>query len=156
MAAQAGRQAKRPQTFKQLMQSKQRQSAIAVKAVMWLDKQTKSQRGEQGKRANRRITQDIKDIACIARLTLFASQNLPEDEARKRKRGEEGERRNLIKVCAMAKVSNKTDADKAKYIIKTTTTSSSSKRSSRRRGRGKQQESKAKAKSSISDVCVVN
>lgn len=113
--------------------------------------------GKQGKRANRRITQDIKDIACIARLTLFASQNLPEDEARKRKRGEEGERRNLIKVCAMAKVSNKTDADKAKYIIKTTT-SSSRKRSSRRRGRGKQQESKAKAKakSSISDVCVVN
>lgn len=28
------------------------------------------------------------------------------------------ERRNLIKVCAMAKVSNKTDANRAKYIIK--------------------------------------
>lgn len=76
------------------MQSKQRQSAIAVKAVMWLYKPTKSQGGEQGKRANRRITQDIKDIASIARLTLFASQNLPEDEASKRKRGKEGEKLN--------------------------------------------------------------
>lgn len=66
------------------------------------------------------------------------------------------ERRNLIKVCAMAKVSNKTDANRAKYIIKTTTTSSRKRRG--RRGRGKQHESKAKAKakSSISDVCVVN
>lgn len=35
-AAQQSRQAKGPQTFKQLMQSKQRQSAIAVKAVSWL------------------------------------------------------------------------------------------------------------------------
>lgn len=67
------------------MQSKQRQSAIAIKAVMWLDKQTKSQGGN---RANRKITEDIKDIACIARLTLFASQNLPEDEARKRESAE--------------------------------------------------------------------
>lgn len=71
-------------------------------------------------------------------------------------REREGKReRNLIKVCAMAKVSNKTDADKAKYIIKTTT-SSSSKRSSRRRGKQQESKAKAKAKSSISDVCVVN
>lgn len=46
--------------------------------------------------------------------------------AREKERGKEvkRERRNLIKVCAMAKVSNKTDANRAKYIIKTTTTSS--------------------------------
>lgn len=55
--------------------------------------------------------------------------------------------RNLIKVCAMAKVSNKTDADKAKYIIKTTT-KSSRKRSRRRGGREEGNSTRAKQRKS--------